>query len=242
MYGFEEVKQGGNGANLKFGLNQKVFLKSFAFNPSGGANGTASNVADITLLVGGKEVRTRVFEINMPKDRNLVAGTPEYTEALNNDRKKMAAYLCSFVTCFVTKEQLQQALSQPIASFESYIQVLSTAIMRTPNWQNLPLDLFCQYQYSIAQGKEQTYLEIPKTVGYGSIICPHVPGNFVEERTDTVLQYRDTVTGNLHPFQRSEFFLQQPSATKQTLTKGQESSAYAAPVYTASTNTATGGW
>lgn len=216
MYGYQEVKTAGQGANLKFGLNKDAKLVKFAFNPNGGSQGSLSNCIDIAINIGGTEVRTRIFEVLGAPDKNLAVGTPEYQASFKKAVDKSCAYICSYLECYIPEDRVKTALSRPFSGFAEYAQTCEALLKSVPNVPNIPVDVFLQYQYSISQGQKMTFLELPRTAGYGKFIIKSVPGNFTEVKTPSSLTYVNEAN-EVHPFQRNEFFLKQPASKQQKL-------------------------
>lgn len=208
MYGYKDSgdvapgKQGG-----KFGLNQG-FITKFEFNATAGKDGSAGEAIDLTVQVGEREYRNRIFPIGKVfKDNAEVTDTSskEYKDLVAKETDLLNAYISDIVKCFVSAEDLQAALATPISSFRDYANIITTLVQRSPNWQTKPVDVFLQYQWSPSGDNDRTYLELPKNVKHG-IVFVASQGKATEVKTDTSLSYTKE-DGSSHPFKRGEWFM-----------------------------------
>lgn len=214
MYNYTDsnsIAPNNSGAFGNFGLNTGVFLTKFEFNPNGGAGGSAKECVDITFKIKDKEVSTRVF----PLERQ-----PEDTDKdFENKVKTYTATLADIVKCFVPEDQIKTALAVNPATFKDYITILTGLITRNPNYSQVPLDLFLQYDFTIGKGADRTYLRIPK-IGktyHGLFICPSKGEGFKEVRAeDKSLSYVKE-NGEVHPFKRTAWFMESNFANQQKL-------------------------
>ena len=211
-YGYQESqdlgpgKQGGS-----FGLNTGANITKFEYNPNSGQDGSLQDAIDLTVQVGEREYRLRFFPIAKAwaKGGGEITDTklPEYQVSIDEQVSQLNATLSDIVKCFVDSETLKQALSVQINSFKNYAQILERLVQGTPNWNKQLVDVFLQYQWVPSEGKDKTYLELPKNVKQGIFICKSLGGDFKEERTDTNLRYVNA-KGEYHIFKRGKWFLE----------------------------------
>jgi hypothetical protein len=124
--------------------------------------------------------------------------------------------------CFISDENYRAALSKPINSFKEFCTTLESIL--PANYQEIELDLFVNYQWSLKGENTQTFLEIPKKLKHGKFLCLSVPSETgwqavtVENPADSLklaLSYRNQ-NGQIHPFTRTGWFMKSNFANKQT--------------------------
>lgn len=211
-------KQGG-----RFGLNQNARLTKFEYNPNAGKGGAEANAIDITVQVMDREFMVRHYEVTkvFDKENNEITDetSEEYIKGYNEQWIQINAVFTHILKCFRTAEEIKTALEVPLNNFADYARVLEGLL--PPNFQNVPLDVFLQYQWNIKEGQDKTYLELPKNMKGGYFICPTMPGTWKESFSEGNLRYVDEA-GNKHKFERSENFMGSPKATQQV--EGQDDS------------------
>jgi hypothetical protein len=224
-----------------FGLNTPAFLTKFELNPNAGADGTAADALDITIQVVDKEYRQRVYPVEKVYDSNSNEITDqtsvEYIKAYNLAWAQKNAVIIHVLKCFRTDEEVRQALAQPSASFADYVGL---AVGLLPgNFESKPLDTFLEYQWSIGDGQDRTFLQLPRNMKGGYWLCPSVPhvGEWNKSvGTDGTLKYVDT--NNLeHPFFRDKNFTSSKKGSQQI--EGEES---ANEALQGAAGAAQGGW
>lgn len=221
MYGFKESgelapgKQGG-----KFGLNTGAFITKFEYNPNAGKEGAAGDAIDLTVQVGEREYRNRIFPVTkVYKDNVEVTDTSsaEYKELFEKEMALFNAYISDIVKVFVPVEDLKAALATPIASFKDYAQIVTGLVTRTPNWNKKPIDVFLQYQFTPQGDNDKTFLDLPRNVKHGLVIVP-TEGPAKEVRTETSLSYVKE-DGSAHSFKRGKWFLESAFTNQIVLTQ-----------------------
>jgi hypothetical protein len=224
MYGYTDSKdvtpgkQGG-----RFGLNIGKIVK-FEYNPNAGASGAVGDAIDLTIKVEEKEYMMRFFPVNKVYSGNAEitdTTSQEYKDAFEKEVKLLNAYISDIVGIFVSEEDLRAAL-QNIPNFKTFAQIVERLVKSNQAWNTLPVDVFLQYQYAPTGENTRTFLELPKNIKQGKVICRSLGEGWVEDRTTTHLKY--TKDGVEHPFKRGEFYL---------------GKAWANPIVLASTDTAT---
>ena len=207
--------------NLHFGLNNNTFLKKFEFNPNAGKDNTAGEAIDLSFDIAGTERNLRLFPVDpdkvYDKERKLITDkkSTEYVKAYNDTVKSLGAMITHVLHCFSDdQEGIKAALSKPFASFKQY--ALQAKALLPANFSQQELDIFLQYQWNVSQGKNTTYLEIPRAMKHGRWLCRHIEpvGTWKEERyeeqnsgePEKALRYVDDA-GNKHPFTKSAWFM-----------------------------------
>ncbi len=213
-----------------FGLNEKVTITKFEYNPNGGAGGSVGDSLDISIKVGSGEINQRWFPISKVFDKNgeiTDTTSPEYIAGYNEQMKHFKAVMTHYLKAFNTEEALKAAFAKPINSWVEYVKLVS-ALMSQGIANNVLLDVFLQYQWNINPNSNQTYLELPKNLKDGSFITPHMApvgewkaeNVWVEkdERGNEMkmegLRYVDNA-GNVHRFKRNKNYMESNKANKQ---------------------------
>lgn len=214
-YGYEnDEAQINSSANLKFGLNENVFMTGFELVNNAGSGGSEGEALDVTFNINGSEKRDRIFPVSRAFDKNgnpiTDRNAPEFKKALSD----LNAKVTHIMKAFVDDETLKAALSSPITSFSQYITVLKSIL--PSNFDKIPLDLFMQYEYQIKGDNDRTWLTFPKKVSYGKFLCRHVEpvGEWKPVVDGNGLHYVDSA-GNIHPFKRNKWFMDSPFANQQ---------------------------
>lgn len=174
MYGYNNDEKSSGSAS--FGLNQGVFMTKFEFNPNGGKDGAAQDCLDITFEFPGGAVRNyRQFPVTQAVDK-------EGNKVTNPKSKEMIAAFNEFnskitqiMKCYVTEEVLKRELTAA-NNFKSFCQILSNTLPK--EFAEIPVDVFCQYQWQPKTDGETKYLEIPKNVKQGKVFAAAEEGNF----------------------------------------------------------------
>jgi len=77
------------------------------------------------------------------------------------------------------------------------------------------VDIFLEYQWTIREGYDRTFLEIPRSVKMGEFICPQTEVEWTPKNVNGYLTYVDK-DENKHPFVRSGNYMQSNRAIAQT--------------------------
>lgn len=215
-----------------FGLNSAVNVVKFEFNGNAGKDGDAGDAVDIVILIGDRETNTRVYDVTRvyDKDNQEISDTesPEYIKGYNEQIvQNMAVIVHVAKSLGVTQAQLDRALAVPLNSFKEWAEVVISLV--PDNFKSQSVDLFLEYQWTIGKDQKRTFLQIPKNMKGGRFLCPSVKpvGSWTEEREWTTkdeagedvenkgLRYVDGAN-NVHPFKRSEMFMDSPKANMQS--------------------------
>lgn len=253
MYGFasDEVKQ----ITFAFGLNAgATFLKKFEWIPNGGADGAEKEALDIIFTINGTDKSYRKFPVTQGFGKNGAVITdpnaPEFKDAVMT----LNTVIVHILHCFVDTSVIQKAMSVPIKSFKEYATIAASVLPK--NFNEIPLDIFLQYQWQIRPGQNMTYLEIPQSMKNGKWLSPAIKpvGEWKEVRKkdpsdndQRALQYIDEA-GNIHPFTRYGRYMNGALANQQKTQEAEQQEAAAANIAqpgssdAPSTNTEAAGW
>jgi hypothetical protein len=209
----EKLKSRSGGS---FGLNQALLTK-FEYNPNAGKDGTAANAIDIVFQVGDREFNSRIYETTKVYDKNsneiTDVNSKEYIDAYNADWTQKNAVIVHILKAFRTDAEVKQAFSAPIADFASFANIAQSLL--PDGFNTKPLDVFLEYQWSISDGQDRTYLQLPRNMKGGYFVVPAQPGTWKEEiAEDGSLSYKNE-SGAEHPFKRDKNFMEGPKANQQ---------------------------
>ncbi len=221
----EEIGYGYNDDNpsiggLSFGLNSgNTRMTKFEFNPNGGKDGTEADCLDIVFTVDTKEIFYRIFPIKRiysSKGQQITDKTdPEYPAALSKAIKEFNGNITHILSAFISKDALKQLFNVPIKDFKQFIEVAKSGL--PPDFDKVILDIFGQYQYTISGDNDKTFVRLPTKVKHGKWICRHIaPVGEWKKSTANGLKYIDD-ENNVHPFERTSWFMSSNYANQQTL-------------------------
>jgi hypothetical protein len=211
-YGYQDSKEVGPGKQGgKFGLNTGAHVTKFEYNPNGGKDGAEQDAIDFNVQLGEKEFMLRFFPVTKvfaKKGGGEITDTnsQEYKDGRDEAVALLNGTLSDIVKCYVSEEDLKQALATPIASFKDYAQILQRLVQSVPNWQKVPVDVFLHYQFTPSGSNTRTFLTLPKDVKHGTFIVKSQGPGFKEDRTETHVRYTKE-DGTEHPFRRGEWFV-----------------------------------
>lgn len=206
-------KQGG-----KFGLNSANITK-LEYNPNAGKDESAADAVDITVKVGDKEYRSRIYDITgdlFKGDNKIAEGEPGYNELYNAEKSQREAVIVHAVKALgATGDQIKAALQNGnVTSFATWATAMCG--IKPANFATLPVDTFVEYQWNIGEGNERTFLQLPKNMKGGRFLAQSVtPKGAWKEIIDSEgLRYVDDA-GNEHPFTRSSNYMESNKAIQQ---------------------------
>ncbi len=221
----------GKSGSVKFGLNSGKIV-SIAYNPNAGENGSAADAVDIKIAIGEREMNHRVYDItrvyDSKGDQITDETSDEYIKRYNEEAvQNMAVIVHSVKAAGVTQAQLDVALATPKASFVEWMKAVTALV--SPAMIGNSIDVFLEYQWKISENQNRTFLQLPKNMKGGRFMTPSIApvGSWEEERqwTETKengqvdshegLRYVDKA-GNVHPFTRSQNFMESPKANQQS--------------------------
>jgi hypothetical protein len=224
MYQYEDDAPSTN-STIVFGLNQGAAkVTKFEWINNAGAGGAEGEALDIQITIEGQErpVSKRMFPIKkafLPDNGGEIIDPahPAFKKAV----AEFNAIIIHIMHCFVPEDVLRTALGTPIANFKEFCKVLVSLL--PAKFEEIPLDVFAQYQWGIKTDNKMTYLEFPKKMSYGRWICKEVKPvgswktvkiNDPETSTPNALKYVDD-QGNIHPFVRNGWYMNSNFANQQ---------------------------
>lgn len=206
-----KTKSGG-----KFGLNAgTASLVKFEYNPNSGKDKSAGDALDIAMQVGEKEFTLKIYPVTKVYDSKSVeitdVNSKEYIDGYNAKVKQDNAVMVHVLKSVgVTDEQIKSAV-QNVTNFVEFITALVGLL---PNdFNKKPIDLFLEYQWSISDSQDRTYLQLPKNMKGGYFACLALSGTWTEQKIDGKLTYTNE-TGQIHPFERDKNFMEGPKANQ----------------------------
>lgn len=221
-FGFQDDQDDslkGKGMDGQFGLNQNVRLSLFKYNPNAGKDESAADAIDITIKIGDTEFRRRIYDITKVYDGNNGEVTDttsdKYIKLYNEAWTQNSAMITHVLKAFVTEEVIKQALATPLSSFADWAKVVTALV--PDNHDTIPLDAALQYQWTIPEGKDMTYLELPKNMKGGYWLCKAQPGVFKPETLDNGSLVYKNEQGLEHPFTRDKNFMESAKAIQQNV-------------------------
>jgi hypothetical protein len=155
-----------------------------------------------------------VFPINKLFDKNsneLGVDTPEYTAAYKKAESDLAGLLVHVFKPFVSIEKIKETIGTKDVGFNEFVKILISILPK--NYTTISIDIFLQYQWNLKDGKEVTFLEVPKSIKHGAFVTTHQVGEWNKIDGET-LRYVDA-TNNVHPFTRSDWFMKSNFAKQQ---------------------------
>ena len=165
----------------------------------------------VKILIDGDEnpLTLKKFPVNKVFSSNggeINESDPDYQKELGKQIKELTGTLTHIFKVFVTEEEIKVAIEagKP-TSFAEYCKIIINLLPK--DYDKRAVDVFLQYQYNIGDGKEKTYLELPKNMKHGHWICAHIdPVGRWKKDASSGLRYTDD-ENNVHPFVRKEWFM-----------------------------------
>lgn len=222
--GDESLK--GKSGGGKFGLNTGTISK-LEYVTDAGKDKSPGDAVDIHVLIGEREIRRRIYDITGElfgkKDTKYSPGDPEYAELYNAAiTQNMAVITHAVKAVGVTPEMIGKALAVPATSFVDWVQKMLALL--PSNYPEVPVDIFLEYQWKIAEGQDKTYLEVAKNMKGGAFLKPAITAkgtwttelSWVGAKGEDVegLRYIDDA-GNIHPFTRTQAYMESPKGYQQ---------------------------
>ena len=235
---------GGNGGNWgNFGLNQNAKLVKLAYNNEQ----EAWQSVDVTVLVGSenKKFMSRYFVPNkvFGKNGQLHEGDEGYEKAMATAFNQLMGMTVHLVkSTGVSQEAIEKAVAKAKATdFEGWAEAV-LGLTNVTEDAPADVDVFLQYQWTIKEGQDKTYLELPKNMKDGYWIVPATNGTFKEVK-EGGLSYV-TAEGKKHPFVKNENFMESNKAIQQggETTEDTSSPFSAAPANNSTGDDSNGGW
>lgn len=208
-----QTKEGG-----VFGLNTGNITK-IAFVEEN-TEGKEFKAIDLSTKIGDREFYQRFFlneSVYGSGDSGLLnPGDEGYEDAYYNHYSQIVAVIKHALGAVgVSKEAIANSLSnignnQLVEGMKKLVELAPSDIA------SKPVDIFLEYQWSIPEGKDRTYLMLPKNMKGGEFLTASVApvGKWEEVRTSEGMHYVDN-SGNKHPFTRSASFMEGNKANQQ---------------------------
>lgn len=208
-----KTKQGG-----VFGLNN-ANITVFEYNPNAGKDESPADAIDITVAVGDKEYRSRVYDITgdlFKGDNKISPDEPGYNELYNAEKTQREAVVIHVAKALgATEESIKTALQNGnVTDFKSWAIAITN--IKGADFATKPVDAFLEYQWNIQEGNDRTYLQLPKNMKGGRFLSAHIPpvGAWESKMTEKGMVYMDSA-GNQHPFDRSKNYMEGNKANQQ---------------------------
>lgn len=228
MYGYSSDEV--TAIPFNFGLNAGVtYLTEFKWIPNGGKDGAEQEAIEIIFNINGTEKSYRKFPVTQGFDKNNQPvkdpNSAEFKEAVMT----LNSVITHILHCFIDQDALKKGLNRPIGSFKEFAQVAASLL--PADFKTKKLDIFMQYQWSIRQGQNRTFLEIPNSMKNGKWLQaaqepqagPNGPAEWKEVKKElagladndqNALYYVDGA-GNRHNFSRHGRYMKSNLAIQQ---------------------------
>lgn len=228
-----QSKQGG-----VFGLNTG-YLTKLAFIEEQ-KDDKSFKAVDLVSQIGDREYYQRFFlndSVYGPGNKLLNPGDEGYDAAFYENYSQVVAVIKHALGALgVTKEAINTALTG--IDNTKLIEGMQKLVALVPaGYQNKPIDIFLEYQWNIPEGKDRTYLTLPKNMKGGEFLHAAVTpqGKWTEVKTEEGLHYVDDA-GAKHPFEKNQAFMESNKAIQQGVGAAGAGSA-ATPAQTAQKST-----
>lgn len=214
-----QAKSGGN-----FGLN-KGSISKFEFNPNAGKDGAAQDAVDLDVKVGDREFRSRKYlseEVYNNKNEKLKPGDEGYKEAYIAVYSQVIAVIKHALGALGVQAQAMSAATAGLNNGQLVEGIKRLVALAPANYNTIPVDVFLEYQWSIPEGKDRTYLQLPKNMKGGAFLCSSMAGSWQEVRgEDGSLSYVNG-SGAKHLFTRDKNFMESNKAIPQGNVNGNQ--------------------
>ena len=238
----EESLQSKSGG--KFGLN-KGFITNIAFNPNGGKDNTPLNTFEVSVKVGDRDYRIKLFEItdSVYSGGNKIGPThPDFEATKELEEKQQLATITHFIKALgVTEDAIRNAVvtAKP-TNFSQWVATVCSLVGTKEQYSTKPVDVFLQWQYQISENQKQTFLELPKNMKGKYFIVPAQHGTWTEKTTEDGGLQLVNEQGVVHPIEKSPSYMKSNWAKQQKV--GEQngtptSGAFTPPAQTAQTST-----
>ena len=203
----------------KFGLNENVRITKIEYSAVT-PKGEPTSAVNIEVMIHDKPHWRTIYDrtgqsVYGKKNTLLNPGDEGYDEAFAKEQSQGTALILNAVKSLgVTDAQFNAAFANPATTFQEYSTRLLALL--PPNYNQIPVDVFLEYESNIKDGNDRTYLVIPQNMKGGRVFSPHINpvGKWNEVRTATNLEYVDDA-GNKHLFTRGETFMTSSKAEPQ---------------------------
>lgn len=212
-----------------FGLNAEANIVDISYSDKAKDNSENHSII-LSAQIGDRQYKRYLF-FN-PGEKVFVKGVLSGPEAEGYQE----AYMTILVQKIAVIKHTLKAIGVSAAQIDNVARTLNPAdivegvksllTLVPADFKSKKVDIFLEYQYSIRQNNEETYLEFPENMKGGIFLAPAVTavGKWNEViGEDGSLSYVDNA-GTVHPFTRNSAYMESNRAKKQT-TKDKEKSA-----------------
>lgn len=196
-------------SSFQFGLNPNCKLKTFSLVTTDG-----NPYVLVEIEKNGKTFNQRYYTVTRAFDgKNGITedpNNPAFKEAENEFAKVLIHFASRFVKVDVLKEALKEEMNQL-----DFIKVIIS--LMPENFQEIPIDVFLQYQWKIGKNADRTFFELPKKVRFNerfvALSTPDVEWEeeMVEGKTDKHVDLKYFYTKDdkkvYHVFERNHYFM-----------------------------------
>lgn len=244
-YGYAS-DEGAKVSPFTFGLNAGLAkLTKFEWIPNGGANGAEGEALDIVFNINGVDKSYRMFPVTKAFDKENKEVTNPDSAEIKDALIDFNARITHILHCFIEADDIKAGFSRPIPDFKTFCQIAMGMLPK--DYKEKSLDIFLQYQWQLGEGKERTYLEIPKKMKYGKWLAASTGQKWAEQKVANADQnvrealFYTNEKGEKHPFTKNGWFMSSNFA-KQQKAAGAETSAAAAGATQADGAAAASAW
>lgn len=219
-------------SSTKFGMNTCTMNK-IEYSPEG----EFAESVSIELSVGGSVAYrtyynpTQVFVNGIRYEKGTEEFKAGYPKEVN---QKLACFIHMARALGVSVEELKGAVATA-SNFKEYAEAVIGTLPE--DYTSKKLHVFLQWQWTIKQGKTQTFPEIPDNMKGGAYMAPYTApvGEWKPVTINGKFKYEDEA-GNFHTFERDEGFMSSHKAIQQFATtqkSGETGTANPLPMATA---------
>lgn len=207
-----QTKKGG-----VFGLNTGNISKLEFVEETSEEN--SYKAVDLVTKIGDREYFNRFFLNDRVYNKNnelIGPGDENYEDEYYNHYSQIVAVIKHALGALgVSKETINSALAG-VTSDQLFEGMKRMTGLVPSGFQNIPVDIFLEYQWNIPAGQDRTFLTLPKNMKGGEFLCASMTpqGSWTEVRGSAGLHYVDDA-GNKHLFQRSETYMESNKAIQQ---------------------------
>jgi len=183
----------------KFGLNQNAKVVKFEI--------ATPTWSDEPHLLREIEIKGQIF-------RDYIREPSEELKETVQNAIFEGIYLTLMALGVSEEAQIDKAMEKPAKTWVIFLKRMVKLLPK--NFQEIPIDVFCQWQRKIAKNQSKTYLEIT-TLSFNPFICAHVDSETAFEETvnkDGSVTYINA-EGVVHPLMGSSFLMDSPSGKQQ---------------------------
>jgi len=212
-YGYSEAEA--SVSSVVFGLNTGVKMTKFKWTANGGKDGAPLEVLEMEFEKDGKKLYGNRFPVKKAYAKAEDGSQIEVEDPAHPAFKKaivdLSSVIIHVVGAYVEKEDIKAALSRNIPDFKTYCGILESILPK--NFNEIEVDMFLQYQWSIKGENKVTFLELPKNMKHGRWIAKSQDVAWEKQAkpnaasNDTALRYVNPENGDVHSFTRNGWYM-----------------------------------